>query len=166
MAMNVRAVFTLALGLLCGGCDDGPSSSMDDEELVGTGCSDAMCESGLRVVLVSSGSFIPGNYRVSSVADGQVRSCTFRVGGTETCGMDAPCLLADECDAQINLVAPPHSVAVVIGPGAPEVVSVNVERGGTPIAGFDLEPDYEEFAPAGPDCPPICDVAEVLIDIP
>lgn len=161
--MNARAI---ALALVVSACGGGSSDPLDDEDLAGTGCPDAMCESGLRVVLVASGPFTPGLYRVSSVADGQVDSCTFRVGGTESCGMDAPCLLADDCDAQINLLALPHSVAVVIGPGAPEVVSVDVERSGTPIAGFDLEPDYEEFAPAGPDCPPICEVASVLLDIP
>ncbi|MEM6294366.1 MAG: hypothetical protein AAGA54_24035 [Myxococcota bacterium] len=160
----MRCAWVLALVAIACGSARPP---VDDAGLgYTTGCGDASCESGLRIVLAANGTFTPGSYGVSTVADGVVDSCGFSVGGTELCGADAPCLLDDDCGVEPNLIIAPHSVAVRVGPGAPERVTVSVTRGGSEIVFDEFAPAYDEFAPAGPDCEPVCLVASAQLDIP
>ncbi len=161
----MRRTFVLALFVVVGCGSSAPSSDAADLGET-TGCTDASCESGLRIVLAASGTFTPGAYGVSTLADGVVDSCGFSIGGAESCGADAPCLLDDDCEVEPNLIIAPHSVAVRVGPGAPERVAVTVTRGGAEIAFNDFAPAYDEFTPAGPDCEPVCLVASALLDIP
>ncbi len=161
--MRPTALSLLACAL---GCAAEPDGFEDDQMVDATGCSEASCESGLRIALVSN-VFTPGGYTLSSVADGVESVCGFVIGGQEDgCGPQGPCLLEDDCGAVASLSFPPHSVVVQVGPGAPEVVEVVVLRGGSEIAGSTFVPTYQTFAPAGPGCEPVCEVASAQLDIP
>jgi hypothetical protein len=156
----------VALALAMAGCaSEGRTAADDDVFAEETGCSEASCQDGLSVALVSP-VFTPGAYTISSVADGLESVCGFVVGGTEECGPDGPCLLADDCDAVPNLSFPPQSVVVPIGPNAPDVIDVVVLRGGEEVAAATFAPDYQTYAPAGPGCDPVCEIASAQLDIP
>ncbi len=149
------------------GCSSNAESDDEDEDDVSeaTGCGNATCSSGLRIALVSS-VFMPGSYTVSTRADGRESVCGFVVGSPEDgCGLEALCLLQDDCDADVNLSFPPHSVVVTVG-DAPEVVDVVVLRGGTALISTTLVPGYQRYEPAGAGCDPLCEVAAAQLDLP
>ena len=158
------ALVVLALAAVACAPDD-PGAEEDDVFVGETECGDASCQDGLSIALVSP-VFTPGTYTISSVADGLESVCGFVVGGTEECGPDGPCLLSDDCDAVPNLSFPPQSVVVSVGPSAPEVIDVVVLRGGDEVAAATFAPDYQTYAPAGPGCDPVCEIASAQLDIP
>ncbi len=156
----------LVLAALVGCSTAGSESGEDPAVSVATGCGDATCTSGLRIALVSS-VFTPGAYTVSTVSDELESVCGFVVGGSEDgCGIEAPCLLEDDCDADVNLSFPPHSVVVTVGPGAPAVVEVVVLRGVEELVSSTLVPAYQTYEPAGAGCDPLCEVASAQLDLP
>lgn len=154
----------LAVG--AAGC--GPESDfvLEEELPDATGCSDAFCESGLRIALVTP-VFTPGGYSLALSADGVESACGFVVGGLEDgCGPGGPCLLDDDCGVIPSFSFSPHSVVLQVGPGAPERVDITVYRGGSQIAGSTFVPAYQLFEPAGPGCEPVCEIASAQLDIP
>lgn len=164
MSRSRRWVFALA-ALSSVACASESPPFVDDDAVAETGCGDASCQDGLSIALVTP-VFTPGAYTVSSVSDGVEAVCSFVVGGTEACGPDGPCMLSDDCDAMASLSFPPQSVVVPVGPDVPEVVEVVVLRGGEEIAVATFAPDYQTYAPAGPGCDPICEIASAQLDIP
>jgi hypothetical protein len=162
---GVRArTLTLAVLVACSPAASGSGEGGAVSEA--TGCGDATCTSGLRIALVSL-VFTPGAYTVSTVADELESVCGFVVGGSEDgCGIEAPCLLDDDCDADVNLSFPPHSVVVTVGRGAPEVVDVVILRGGQELVATTLAPAYQTYEPAGVGCDPLCEVASAQLDLP
>ena len=144
-----------------------PAPEAEQEEMVAdTECGEASCHSGLQIALVSN-VFIPGAYVLATVSDGVEEVCRFAVGGVEDgCDADGPCLLADDCGVLPSFTLPPHSVLVQVGPDAPKVVDVVVLRGGTEIAAATFAPEYQTYAPAGPGCEPVCEIASAQLDLP
>lgn len=166
MGLTRFAAALVVIALAAAACVSEEARLDEDDELVeATGCGDASCQDGLSIALVSP-VFTPGAYTVSSVADGLESVCGFVVGGTEECGPDGPCLLSDDCDAVPNLSFPPQSVVVSVGPNAPEVIDVVVLRGGEEVAAATFAPDYQTYAPAGPGCDPVCEIASAQLDVP
>ncbi len=152
---------TLGCGGMEGESPTGQPGNLDGE------CREATCTSGLRITLASSGVFSAGRYSVTTFAEGVEVVCGFEVGGdAEVCGPDVPCLLGDDCDADFNLLAPPHSATVRVEPGTPERVDIVVSREGAVVASAEFAPRYDEFAPAGIDCEPVCLVGSAQLDIP
>ncbi len=148
------------------GCAPQSDVALEEQTPEATGCGDAFCESGLRVALVT-GVFTPGDYTLASSADGVESACDFLVGGLEDgCGPGGPCLLDDDCGALANLSFSPHSVVVPLGPGTPQWVEISVYRGGAQIAASSFAPTYQVYAPAGPGCEPVCEIATAQLDIP
>ena len=100
-------------------------------------CTDMGCSSGLEVELLGT---LPAEYRL-----------TFGVPGSQDlyvdCTQDSPCW-------------PP----IFIEDFFPETVRVTVssgEQSWTTLA----TPEYEEFQPNGPQCPPTCRVGHVLLQV-
>ena len=163
---HIAACFLGVALLGCNGEGDGnlttqPASTTDGE------CGDLGCNSGFRISLVAIGSlFDAGEYEVFFIVDEVPRDCAFRITFDDfECGGDPPCFLESTCNAEFNLVVQPHSIAFVVGPD-PDLLDVRVQRDGTLIASEVLAPQYEVFAPNGPDCEPICMIAEAELPIP
>lgn len=149
------------------GCAPDPEvEDADALTLEATGCGEAACESGLKIALVSA-VFTPGAYVIATASDGVEEVCSFHVGGVEDgCDIDGPCLLEDDCGVLPSFTLSPHSVSVQVGPDAPQVVDVVVLRGGTEIAAATFAPEYQTYAPAGPGCEPVCEIASAQLDLP
>lgn len=154
----------LAVGAIA--CAPETDLMLEEEFPDATGCSEAFCESGLRVALVTP-VFTPGAYSLALRADGVETACDFVVGGLEDgCGPGGPCLLDDDCGVIPSFSFSPHSVVVQVGPGTPERVDITVYRGGSQIAGSNFAPAYQLYEPAGPGCEPVCETASAQLDIP
>ncbi|MBL4688552.1 MAG: hypothetical protein JKY37_28440 [Nannocystaceae bacterium] len=158
---------SLAIVVSLSACMVSEGEGLTDARVPGDGsCGDLQCSSGLRVSLVAQGGvFVGGAYQVHSVADGASEVCTFRIEGEpDACGGDPPCLSADTCGLLYNFSALPHSVAFVVGP-EPDVIEVGIVRDGETIGGEILAPTYEQYAPNGVDCPPVCQTAAAEVPV-
>lgn len=158
-------------------------------------CGTLGCSHGARVTLAPQGRFFePGDYEVRFREGGSDQVCTFTLGGgPEDCGLDHVCILRADagCTAlqvQFNFVLEPHTIGFVVGPpqdaeegssqgtdhgtgpttdAAPdgELIEVDVRRGGQSVFGDAIAPHYEPYTPNGPDCPPLCWIAQVQLTI-
>lgn len=174
MRLHLAAPLAVAL-VAIPGCfgstqGDGPPIDVSDTETRETdACGDLGCSSGIYLSLVAEANvFDAGQYDVTFVIDGEVESCQFALSNGEPCGLDPVCVVDSRCDGpqiQFNFVIMPHTIGFVVGPEG-ESIEVDVERDGRPLLSQTLVPSYEDYAPNGTDCEPICRVAEAELPIP
>lgn len=167
MLQRIGPASRIAFALLVAACSATEGGFARDSEVEGDGmCGDLQCSNGLRISLVAEGGvFTGGRYEVHTSADGTGRVCSFRIGAEpEQCFGDPPCVLEDECELVFNFSAVPHSVALVVGPD-PDVVDVGIVRDGQTVGGQTLAPQYDDYAPNGDDCPPVCQVASGQVSV-
>ena len=120
-----------------------------------TMCTEIGCAGGLSVMLLSEEPLADGAWEVAvTQQDGTSASCAFTVqGGAITASQDCAALEVLEEDEGVRL-----QFLEVDGD-----VNVTVTQDGAEQASEDFAPEYEEFRPNGPDCPPVCRSASVEV---
>jgi hypothetical protein len=114
--------------------------------------------------------FDAGQYDVTFVIDGEVEACRFALQTADACGLDPVCVVESPgsgCEGpqmQFNFVILPHTISFLVGPEG-NLVQVDVERDGQSILSQTLVPSYEDYAPNGPDCEPVCRVAQAQLQL-
>lgn len=115
-------------------------------------CSLISCDDMATVRL--AGLEIDQVYEVTVETADQRRDCTIRTTDELRITCDGNTFygsLADDARIQLD--------------GTPERVAVTVRQGDTVLAEHELTPTYEEVAPNGPFCTPVCQQAELVIEL-
>jgi hypothetical protein len=136
----------LALLVLAGGCDVLPGKS----------CTLMGCSSMLAVVLTPEGEALAdGAWEVEvTQEDGSTELCSFELEG----GVLAPA----SCSVFGSEGSPSLQVDFAAGEGS---VGVEVRHEGEVVHTEDFSPSYEEVAPNGPGCGPVCRQAAVEVEL-
>lgn len=175
------------------GCGPAPPVDRDDdaEMLEGetTGCSKISCSNGIHLSLVSgAATFTAGGYTVSFAQGELEQACGFELlGGPDACGFESTCLGEADCDAGFTLQGANQSIAFFVvtpGTGASDStgpattadsdsagaaslpIEVVVTREGQVLLAEAIVPLYEEVAPNGPGCEPVCNVGQAIVSVP
>lgn len=169
-AAEVGRAQILAAGLglgIASGCatspeEEDPLAAQDTD----VECGDLGCSNGLRISFVAEGGvFTAGEYELHIERDGVPTVCGFELGGDpRTCLGDPPCVLQNECGVQLSAGVVPQALGITVGPQPTQIV-IGVVRSGRSVGGATLTPSYEEYAPNGADCDPICYVASAELPI-
>ena len=144
------------------------SAAVDTEGACGT----LECSSGLHLSLVAAGDvFDGGRYDVTFAVEGSVESCQFALHNGDSCGLDPVCVIESTCDGpriQFNFVLVPYTIGLVVGPsiGEADDVRIDVERDGRSLLSEVLVLRYQDYAPNGSDCEPVCRVAQAELPLP
>jgi hypothetical protein len=121
-------------------------------------CSEADCIDGIDISLVRD-DWAPGSYVVELDMDGTDVECTATV----------PSDVSESCsDDDVELITGPNGeiIAVEIMSAQAETVTIQVLQDGVSIGSADIQPEYQQIAPNGEECGPICSfaMAEVVLD--
>ena len=124
-------------------------------------CTDVGCSSGLTIDFEWT-EWQAGEYVLEVDIAGEAPGmCTFDLPEDST---------FVRCDEEESLVAEVYrqgdivTAQVFVG-GAPEEVAVTLSSGETALATELVEPVWSEFRPNGPNCGPLCEVADVTITL-
>ena len=153
----MRAVLALTLAVslpLLASCGD------KDE---GLDCTEIGCTDGLEIT------FAPqlqtaGDYEVLVETEGLTITCTASlplVGELSTC--DAADVYLGSSGSALD--ASEHRLTGVYLPSGPAEVLLTVSRDGEEILSTTLSPTYEELAPNGVECGPVCSWAAVEVSV-
>jgi hypothetical protein len=134
-------------------------------------CTKMGCVGALTVAVDGGAKLAKGKYVVEVEADGKKGKCSFVAPGF--CGDKAPrCegevqldLVTAGCDKASEKGAPPPALTELKLPTSPKSATVVVTRDGKKVGEAKLTPDYKENRPNGPDCDPVCKVAEARIEV-
>ena len=133
---------------------------------VGIDCTEMGCVDGLNITF-NSEIKTHGNYVFVVTLDDVTTTCEYTLPFISTDGEYGNCD-RDGISLTISGTAldeSQHSIPYMYIPSSPESVSIEITRDGTSIASDSFSPEYEESAPNGKDCGPICYSAGKIIDI-
>lgn len=131
------------------------------------------CDDGLQITVTpSSGSFVPGDYSLTvTVSAGEhgrpleAATCeiAFTYDGT-LCDGDACSFSASACNLHVDLLD--DQLELAIHSGAPMTAELSISRDNVALANELLDPPYEEYAPNGESCGPVCynSAMQLMID--
>jgi hypothetical protein len=134
-------------------------------------CTKMGCIGALTVAVDGGAKLAKGKYVIDVDADGKKGKCSFVAPGF--CGDKAPkCegdvqvdLVTAGCDKATEKGAPPPALVEIKLPTSPKAATVVVNRDGKKVGEAKLAPEYKENRPNGPDCDPVCRVADAKIEV-
>lgn len=134
-------------------------------------CTKMGCVGALTVAVDGGAKLAKGKYVVDVEADGKKGKCSFVAPGF--CGDAAPKCEGDVkidlatagCEKSSEKGAPPPAWTDVRLPASPATATIVVTRDGKKVGEAKLTPEYKENRPNGPDCDPVCKVAEGRITL-
>lgn len=146
-------------------CSGASSSPTEPEPRV---CTDIGCHDGLVLRFRPDAGWAPGAYRVRLEIDGSAISCEGQLplrscdtGNTFSCSHSSVRIGESGCALPVEQ----HGLAqVFIDSTTVKSLAFSIERDGVEIAHTTLQPSYQRSQPNGPDCPPVC--ANALIVVP
>lgn len=129
-------------------------------------CTEMGCMDGLQInfepEIITSGTYV-----FSATLDGVTETCEYTLPFVEENGEYGTC---DGSNMLLTisgmaLDASEHSIPEMYIPSNPTNVSIAITRDGIEIANQSFQPEYEEFAPNGKECGPVCSRASLTIDV-
>jgi hypothetical protein len=153
----------LPFALLWLGCGDG-DRHMDDGDHA---CTAIGCVDGLTVDFQSaSGSWQPGDYRISMMADERAIVCTATL--PLTMESRSQCSATDVTLGLSGSALPPsaHALSGLMFTSRPAKLSITITRDMTAFAATSFQPDYTTSQPNGPECGPVCTNAGEIMQVP
>lgn len=146
----MRRSVLLSLAVLIGACA-GPQG--------GHACTEIGCVDGLTLQPAAGTTWAPGAYRFELEVDGETVTCTGALP-LPPCG--PPAITCDRervvTITESGCALPPsqHGFGDLHFPGAPETVTIEIERDGRTLTRQTFTPTYQTTQPNGPGCPPTC----------
>ena len=129
-------------------------------------CTEMGCMDGLQI------NFTPalttaGTYVFTATLDGVTESCQYTIPFVEENGEYGSC---DGENLQLTISGTAldeseHSIPEMYIPSSPTDVSIVITRDEVEIANQSFQPEYEEFAPNGKECGPVCYSTSQTIDV-
>lgn len=155
--MLTRSSLLAALALIAA-CGD--SSSGAD----GQACTTIGCVDGFSVNVASTGTWKPGNYLVTVVADGVTTTCsaTFPLTGAAAQCSGSGVVVGLSGSA---LPAEQQSIPNVAIQSTPKSVKVEIARDGASLGSQTFTPTYKTSQPNGPNCAPTCTQASDTLTV-
>jgi hypothetical protein len=133
---------------------------------VGIDCTEIGCSDGVNITFDSEIT-THGNYVFVVTLDGVPTTCEYSLPFVEIDGAYGSC---DREGISLTLSGTAldesqHSIPYMYIPSSPEAISIEITRDGSSIASTSFVPEYEESAPNGKECGPICYSAGTKIEI-
>lgn len=155
--MFYRFFFTLMIVSLAG-CNSSP---------IGTACTEIGCSDAITLNLrAETGGLRTGHYDLELVpANDSLIACSFEFSTDPGLCSSGACIPSSDCPMLFaSLPGEDPGVSLVYTAFASEI-SFTVKRDSNVIFESTFTPDFEEFMPNGPFCPPTCQVFETTFII-